>query len=249
MCVGDTATYTTASTGGNWITTGRAIINTNGFATATSAGTSEVRYVLTNANGCSAYSSLSITVNALPAIPSIAFASGTPGSVVGSGGYCKNKIFTLVGSPANGIWSKIGVITISPANGAPSTNLLVGKGNLTGATSITYKITDAKGCMNSRTISTNIVNCGSKGVNVNENLANSSFVLYPNPASSIAQIQLTKLVGNGQLVVTDALGKTVITQNVSIGNNKIDVSKLSKGLYFVTLVSGDEVITKKLIKE
>lgn len=247
--MGDTATYTTASTGGNWITTGRATINASGFATATSAGTSEVRYVLTNANGCSAYSSLGITVNALPAIPSIAFASGTPSSVVGSGGYCKNKIFTLVGSPANGIWSKTGVITISPANGAPSTNLLVGTGNLTGATSITYKVTNVKGCMNSRTISTNIVNCGSKGVHANENLATSSFVLYPNPASSIAQIQLNKLVGNGQLVVTDALGKTVITQNVSIGNNKIDVSKLSKGLYLVTLVSGDEVITKKLIKE
>lgn len=241
LCVGSSTTYTTTSTGGVWSTTGRLDINSSGIATGTSAGTTSVRYTTTNANGCSASSVLNVTVNALPAIPSIAFAPGTSG-VSGTGGYCRNKTFTLVGSPNGGVWSKTGVITISPLG-------VVNTGSLTGAASVTYSYTNSNGCTSSRSIATNIVNCGSKGTISNSEIANQQFVIYPNPAHQMINLQVTKLVGVGQIVVTDLYGKQVAAQALSLGNNSINVSKFAKGLYLVSITTSEGRSTQKIIVE
>ncbi|NDH07501.1 hypothetical protein EBX93_16545, partial [bacterium] len=94
MCVSSPTTFTTTSTGGVWGTAGYATINSSGVATATSPGTTAIKYTITNASGCSATVSKPITVYALPAAPTIAYASGTTG-VTTTGGICKNKTFNV----------------------------------------------------------------------------------------------------------------------------------------------------------
>jgi uncharacterized repeat protein (TIGR01451 family) len=73
----------------------------------------------------------------------------------------------------------------------------------------------------------------------------SSFVLYPNPASHIVNID-TQLQGGLFVTVFDIHGKLVLE---TAGENQamFDVSMLSKGMYFVKVVSGNAVETKKFL--
>ncbi len=245
MCVANSTTYTTSSTGGVWSTAGRATITSGGVATGTSAGSTSIKYTVTNADGCSAFSTKTVTVNAQPAVPSISFAPGTTG-VTGSGGYCMNKTFTVVGKPTGGAWSKTGVITMP---NAPSGGL-ISTGPSAGPFSVTYTVTDANGCTNFRTISSNIVStCNSRGVVNNAIASDNNFTMYPNPTKNLVSLQLNKLVGDGQIIVTNLLGKQVIVQPLSMGTNNVDVSKLSKGYYLVSVVTSEGKTTQRLVKE
>lgn len=74
--------------------------------------------------------------------------------------------------------------------------------------------------------------------------ASNSIKLYPNPANSILNIDI--VLDNPQQVsytIVDVLGKEYTTSQSFIGNSgskhTIDVSQLSKGIYFIKLKAGD----------
>ncbi|MCX6209904.1 MAG: T9SS type A sorting domain-containing protein, partial [Bacteroidetes bacterium] len=241
VCVGATANYTTASTGGVWSVASRATINASGVATGTSAGNTAIVYTVTNAAGCSASSSLNVTINALPAIPTFGIVPGTP-SITGSGGYCKNKTFNVVGNPAGGTWSSSGSFAI--------TNLgVVTTAATPGVGSVSYAITNANGCTSSRTISANVVTCSSKGINNQMAVSNEQLVVYPNPAHSTINLNVRTLVGRGSIVVTDLYGKQLKTQTLSMGTNTIDVSSFAKGMYMVSVITETGKQTQKVVVE
>ena len=248
LCVGASTAYSTTSTSGVWSTTGRANINaTTGLATGTSAGATSVKYTISNVSGCSAFSSLAITVNAQPAVPSLAYAPGGT-NPTGPGGFCSNRTFGVVGSPASGIWSKTGVITATPT-GVASTSCTISTGASAGPFSFTYTTTNANNCSNSRTYSSTVVLCGPRGVTASTIVSDNNFKMYPNPAKNNLNLQVDKLVGEGQVIVTNLLGKQVITQALSMGNNAVDISNLSKGFYLVSIITSEGKKTQKLIKE
>jgi hypothetical protein len=244
VCVGSTTTYTNAINGGVWSTLGRATINAAGMLTGTSSGATEVRYTVTNVDGCSAFSSKTITVNALPSIPNIIYAPGTtnPQSGAPAGSFCRNRTFTLVGIPSGGVWSSGGVASV---NGSGVVTL----GSSTGLSTVTYTFTNVNGCVNSRTISGNVVACASRGVANTNQLAENNFIIYPNPAKSVVNVLVEKFINGGSIVLTDLLGKQVVAQPLSIGNNRIDVSKLSKGIYLINITSDQGRETKKIVVE
>lgn len=235
VCVGSTITMSASSPGGVWSISGRGTINSSGVVTGTSAGATTVKYTL---GGISA--TKSITVYALPAIPSIAYQPGTTG-VTGTGGVCKNKTFTLLGTPAGGSWSSTGVISITNSGVVTTTNAL-------GACSVTYTYTNANACKSSRTISNTIINCGSKGAN-QTTLANEQFVVYPNPAHSVINLNIKTLTGKGTVVLTDLYGKQLKQQPLSIGANSIDVSNLAKGTYLMSVTTEQGKQTQKIVVE
>lgn len=247
LCIGSSATYTSATPGGIWSTNGRLTINNNGTATANSAGTSIVTYKITN-NGCSNSVSKQVVVSALPPIPSIAYAPGT-NNITGSGGICKNKSFNLVGSPLNGVWSKTGVITAAPLV-VNSTIVAVSTGNLAGATSITYTYTDIYGCSNARTIAANIVSCSPKGLlSATQSKSEVDFYVYPNPAKSFFKFKIDKLNPNEFVRITDMYGKQIKQVKLQLGVNSVDVSEFSKGVYFISFVGNSTRVTQKLVVE
>jgi hypothetical protein len=95
-----------------------------------------------------------------------------------------------------------------------------------------------------------VVNCAARGLATNEKLATTNeFSLYPNPAKSIVNLNIDCLVGAGSIVVTDLYGKQVKTQTLSMGTNTIDISNLSKGMYFVSTITNEGKTTKKLVVE
>lgn len=79
-----------------------------------------------------------------------------------------------------------------------------------------------------------------------------AFTVYPNPAgqSFNAVINSTE-AGNGSLDVYDVTGKLLISKNITLqaGSQTIanDVSQIAPGVYFVTLHSGGNVQTQKLV--
>ena len=81
-----------------------------------------------------------------------------------------------------------------------------------------------------------------------------AFDVFPNPATSLITIQLKEGIVSGSIVtVTDASGAVVINKSVnnSIAKGNIttvDVSKLTPGMYLVSLKSGNKIFTKKIIK-
>ena len=252
VCVGGSINLSNATTGGVWSSiAGRATISASGVVVGISAGTAQIRYTISNSIGCSAFVGMNVTVNANPSVPSIAYAAGTVNPQRGAGGgnnYCSNRTFTVVGFPAGGVWSTTGVLTVN-------TSGVVNTGSVTGAGTLTYT-NIINGCSNSRTIAGNIVGCSPRqtnGNNVSSTMANDimvdNIVLYPNPARSMVSLQISKLVGEGQIIITDLYGKKVKAQSLSLGKNDIETNKLCKGLYLVSIVTNQNIQTQKLVIE
>ncbi len=237
-CVGVSTSYSSTPAGGVW-TGVRGTFVGNVF-TATSAGSINIAYTVTNASGCSASANKAVTNSKSPAIPTIAFAPGTTG-ITGSGGYCRNKTFTLVGTPSGGSWGASGAFNIT-AGGVVTTL------NAPGAASVSYTVT-SNGCSSSRT-QTATVTAACKGINTQQSTVDSrQLTIYPNPTHSIINLKIDKLTGAGSIVVTDLYGKQVKQQALSMGVNTIDVSSFAKGMYLVSVITEQGKQTQKVIVE
>jgi hypothetical protein len=247
VCVGSSVTLSSTTTGGVWSSVaGRATVNASGLVTGTSAGTASIKYTVGNAASCSTFVSKTVAVNALPAIPSIAYGVATVNPQAGAGGgnnFCTNRTFTVVGSPTGGVWSKTGVLSVTTPGGAVNTGAVAGAGSLT------YTVT-TNGCSSSRSIVGAVVTCAARGAVSNEQLASSSyFTMYPNPAKTFISLNVETLIGSGKLLIIDYLGKVVKEQTLSMGTNTVDIAYLSKGMYFVSTITSEGKTTKKLVVE
>jgi hypothetical protein len=87
----------------------------------------------------------------------------------------------------------------------------------------------------------------SKVVKVNRN-SNSDFSLAPNPAQNNVIVKLNKFSNNNTVFVYNSLGKTMLQENFNSNTHHIDVSNLSKGVYYVRISGIDGVSTQKFIK-
>ena len=76
---------------------------------------------------------------------------------------------------------------------------------------------------------------------------NNRLSIYPNPASGT--IIITSAINIEQVKITNVLGQTVFLSSVKYAEEKttVDVSALPEGMYFVTVNSGNESTTRKLI--
>lgn len=84
-------------------------------------------------------------------------------------------------------------------------------------------------------------------------LANESFnldaiTIYPNPSNDFVNIQVGENENRMKSIeITDVLGKKVYQSKFE---NRVNISNLSQGVYFMTLISNEnEKFTKKIIKE
>jgi len=81
---------------------------------------------------------------------------------------------------------------------------------------------------------------------INETGSNTTSIsIYPNPATTELNINFTSL-DDIQIEISDALGRLIIKDH---NKNKIDISNLVHGLYFISIKQREQIYTKKLIKE
>ncbi len=76
-----------------------------------------------------------------------------------------------------------------------------------------------------------------------EEVEQTSLRIYPNPASTILNIELNEAT---QIRIINLLGETVATQKLNTGNNSIDVSNLVSGVYFLQAENG---LATKFVKQ
>lgn len=72
------------------------------------------------------------------------------------------------------------------------------------------------------------------------------FSIYPNPAKSTVNVS-SNLEQATHLSVYDLTGKQVLSNTISFGNNNINISSLSSGVYVMRVSTPAQTVTKKLI--
>lgn len=88
--------------------------------------------------------------------------------------------------------------------------------------------------------------CASSGIT--DDLTETGLSVYPNPTEDRITVSFETLPDETTLVVCDMIGNSVLRMNVKDNNTTVDLSALSKGVYFLTIHSGGKTITKKLIR-
>ena len=72
--------------------------------------------------------------------------------------------------------------------------------------------------------------------------------IYPNPAKEQLFIDLTENIGFTELILTDLQGKRIMMSSHA-GDNHIALDlTIPAGMYFLTVMTGDEQRTFKLVK-
>lgn len=84
---------------------------------------------------------------------------------------------------------------------------------------------------------------------INENATVNDLIIYENPINSLFHFNLnTTLKEDFNVSIIDISGKMAKEQLCVNGHNTIDVTDLSKGLYFMRIYSNNFLITKKIVK-
>jgi hypothetical protein len=82
--------------------------------------------------------------------------------------------------------------------------------------------------------------------NVEEELSN-SFAIYPVPVNDYIQIRSKTDLPIESILITDALGRIVLNENIQSTNTTLDVSSFKTGIYFLTGFTTKGKFTKKFI--
>jgi hypothetical protein len=177
----------------------------------------------TDANGCNGSDTITITVNTPPVVAATSSASTactTDGAI------------TLVGTPAGGTFSGPGVTgtSFNPATAGSGTH------------TITYDFTDANGCTGSATLTITVNVCAG----VMENNLAGGVSVYPNPndGSFFAEVSAPAV-----MVVYNALGEVVLSQNIEAGKTPVDLGANAKGIYTITFITEAGVKTVRVSVE
>jgi hypothetical protein len=202
-------------TGGTF--SGAGVSGNNFNASVAGSGSQVITYSYTDVNGCSASSTTTIVVNALPTV-SLSAANDSA---------CVNQTtLALTGLPSGGTYSGTGV-TGSTFN--PSAAGL-------GPKVVTYSYSDANNCSN--TASTTIIVDACVGVDEltkNEPLVN----VYPNPANDQVNIYISEMSNKISCALFNSVGQLVkvmkAESEILIDNNTINFStdNFNNGLYFI----------------
>ena len=83
-----------------------------------------------------------------------------------------------------------------------------------------------------------------------KDFTDNTFIIYPNPASGNLNLKVaTGFAGNVNAVVTNVLGKTVLSSALQMQGSatSLDITSLTSGVYFVTLTSEGKSATRKLV--
>jgi len=82
-------------------------------------------------------------------------------------------------------------------------------------------------------------------LSIEENSISSSFVVYPNPSNDIINISSKKNIS--QIIIYNEKGQSIFSL---LNKDKIDISNLNKGLYFLKIIDKNGFVSiKKIIKE
>ncbi|MBM3419483.1 MAG: T9SS type A sorting domain-containing protein, partial [Bacteroidetes bacterium] len=83
-----------------------------------------------------------------------------------------------------------------------------------------------------------------------EDFSNLKVSIYPNPAFNELTIETSEMDENADVLVTDLSGKEVLKSKINKGSvlNKLNISEIQNGSYFITILMEDHKITRSFVK-
>lgn len=143
---------------------------------------------------------------------------------------------TLTGTPQGGIFYGTGVY-----NGRFCPNALN-----PGIYNLAYVYIDNNGCSGVTCQSVNIINANG----VNEKPENKTDIsIYPNPSFTKLTIEIQQTLGQPTITICNLNGQELLKKQITKNKMEINISTLTKGLYFVKFVSDKTVEVREIIKE
>jgi len=208
-------------------------------------------YTVTNATGCVSTASVNVVILAAANIPPVANA-GQDTTII-----LPVNAAQLIGSGSD-IDGNIAAYAWKQLSG-PSTNVLFSINTATtyannlieGIYVFEFTVTDNRGAKGFDTVSVFVTRLIIPAPASQDN----SIKIYPNPVVNITTLEINKTNDNPKVIeaITDAQGKTILFKELRSQQNriieKIDMTSLPKGIYFVTVIFGNnEKKTLKVIK-
>ena len=232
ICAGSTATLTAG--GFNtyaWSPAGGLSAATGASVTGTPTVTTT--YTLTAVDAahiCKTAAKARIIVNQNPTVTVVNAHSFT---------VCVNGSTTLNGGGAASY-------TWSPATGLSSTSgsAVTATVSATPSATVVYTVTgSSNGCIGTATATLTVNACTGIAKISNPN----NVTMYPNPSAGVVNITMDQLNAGTMLSVTDMIGKEVYKTSVQETNLSLDLTGLQKGMYIITIGSGNAAYMQKLI--
>lgn len=190
--------------------------------------TTTVTYTVngTDQNNCTGNTIITVTVNPLPVV-NVSSTSNT---------LCVNdNPVALSGTPAGGTYSGTGV----------SGNSFDPAASGVGTFTLTYSYTDANSC--SANATTVITVNGCTGVTGNTNT--SEIIVYPNPLSSVINLEVAGANKQAFVTIFNVIGENVYQAIAAQSNTTLDLAGLQNGIYYIQVKTGNGTFTKKIIKQ
>jgi hypothetical protein len=75
------------------------------------------------------------------------------------------------------------------------------------------------------------------------------FLISPNPARKYFYVGFNTAGKSAILKITDLAGRAILQAPLKNNNEKVDISNIPKGLYIVSVISGKEILSGKLVVE
>jgi len=88
--------------------------------------------------------------------------------------------------------------------------------------------------------------CNALGIENNE--VENGIKIYPNPTNGIFEIDFKNSIDKSEIEIFNSLGQSVF-KNTFFNQTEINISTFVSGIYFVKIQNGQNVITKKIVKE
>lgn len=92
----------------------------------------------------------------------------------------------------------------------------------------------------------NLSNVTSIHENLSQNMIKN---LYPNPTSSVLNVEMNGINKNTTIELYNTIGELVFNENLGDTTKSLDLQHLSSGIYFMKVQSDNQFVIKKIIKE
>jgi hypothetical protein len=182
---------------------------------------------VTDTNNCTSLDSIDINIYGLPSVNASSLQTT----------FCLGSTpVLLTGTPSGGTFSGAGT----------SGNNFDPQQAGTGIHNIIYTYSDLNACENSDTITMNVMSCAGIEQSIPLNVD-----IYPNPSNGIFNFAINTSQDNDVLIrVSDIQGQVVgeyLKKELFSGAFQLDLTGIDKGIYLVTIQSGMEQVTRKVI--
>lgn len=194
------------------------------------SATTTYTVLVETAEGCSAEKTITIEVEAAPAISFL-----YNGDLNICEGEFKNMVVSVPGATSY-VWE--------PTTGVTGTNAVY----LEPTETTTYTVTAslANGCMASSEFTLTVEDCGNTTTSIGEGITKIDNI-FPNPSEGVFQVNAKEMINSYSIY--DISGRTIQQGNVNATNLELDLTNETSGIYFLHIATNSGSSIEKLLKQ